>query len=612
MQFKNEQYDITLLDQDFVHSRVAMSARHKPDAIAVSDRNANLTYRAMCFSADRLAVRLALAGVREETLVGVCLPRSFARIIAMLAIWQAGGAVLPLDPAWPPERLRPLLDESGALFALATDAFAPNLSGENRISLVIDDDVWSGDGAQALRAVLPPQPGSLAYVVYTSGSTGAPKGVEITHQNLAHLIKWHQAAFALSETDRVSHVAGLGFDASILEVWPALCAGASVILVEEPARTSPDLLKRWSLEEGITVAFVPTVLAEILVVADWPADSALRLLLTGGEALHRRPRPDLPFSVVNNYGPSECTVVATSGTIDPDSAGLPDIGWAIDGTSIHILNDAGDPVIDGETGEIVIGGPGVGRGYRNRPDLTQERFLPDIFNPTGNGRLYRTGDFGRRLPDGRIAFLGRADAQEQIRGSRVEPAEVAAVLTRHPMVRWCAVIGDGPAQSRRLVAYVLPEAGTELLSEALREFLEMLLPEAMIPSDFVAIEKVPLSDNGKFDLAALPPLVTATPLKRSAFRAPTTPAEARLASIISEALGGSPVGANDNFFLLGGHSLLGMQVVLRAQDAFGVQLSLRDLFQAPTVAGLAERIADLLARTLDAMTDEEAELWAAN
>ena len=604
--------DISRPDRDFVHLLVAKRAEGAPEAVALSDGTATLTYRAMCESAEQLAVRLARAGVREETLVGVCLPRSFARITAMLAIWQAGGAVLALDPAWPFERLRSLLDQSGAPFVLTTDALVLSLHDRKRNVLAIDSASWCSDCVLPPRAPGPWQPGALAYVVYTSGSTGEPKGVEITYQNLAHLISWHRHTFVLSTTDRASHVAGLGFDASFWEVWPTLCAGASVILVEEEMRTSPALLTRWLLEQGITVAFVPTALAEIMIAADWPADSALRLLLTGGEALRRRPRPDLPFSFVNNYGPSECTVVATSGTVSPDGSGLPPIGLPIAGTSIYILDNAGDPVVDGEPGEIYIGGAGVGRGYRNRLDLTQERFLPDRFDASGKGRLYRTGDFGRRLPDGHIAFLGRADAQEQIRGSRVEPAEVAAVLTRHPAVRWCAVLGDGQANNRRLVAYVLPEADMEPSSEDLRGFLKTLLPDHMIPSDFVLIEQVPLSDNGKFDLAALPPLVTATPLKRSAFRAPTTPAEARLASIISEALGGSPVGANDNFFLLGGHSLLGMQVVLRAQDAFGVQLSLRDLFQAPTVAGLAERIADLLARTLDAMTDEEAELWAAN
>jgi amino acid adenylation domain-containing protein len=495
---------------------------------------------------------------------------------------------------------------------LTSAQLTPFLSKKDRIVWAIDSNVRCGISTQQQLAVAHQHPDALAYVVYTSGSTGEPKGVEITHQNLAHLIEWHLTAFASSTGDRASHVAGLGFDASFWEVWPALCAGASVILVEEQARTSPALLQRWLLDHRITIAFAPTVLAEILVAMDWPADTVLRVLLTGGEALHRRPNASLPFAFVNNYGPSECTVVSSSGTVDHDGPGVPDLGWAIEGTRIHILNNAGDPVLEGEIGEIFIGGSGVGRGYRNRPDLTQERFLPDRFDRASNGRLYRTGDFARRLTDGRFVFFGRADAQEQIHGSRVEPAEVAAMLTRHPMVGWCAVVGDGHAHRRRLIAYVLPKAGMEPLSEALRGFLEMQLPGYMIPSVFVSIEQVPLTDNGKFDPDALPPLATATLLKSRAFRAPTTPAEARLTSIISEALDWSPVGADDNFFLLGGHSLLGMQVILRAQEAFSVQLSLRDLFQAPTVAGLAERITDLLSKKLDAMTDEEAELWAAS
>jgi acyl carrier protein len=269
-------------------------------------------------------------------------------------------------------------------------------------------------------------------------------------------------------------------------------------------------------------------------------------------------------------------------------------------------------VADGAAGEIFIGGGGVGRGYRNRPDLTAERFLDDRFQPAPGGRLYRSGDIGRRLPDGRIEFLGRRDEQEQIRGIRVEPMEVAAALGRHEMVEWCVVVGDGPAAARRLVAYVRPKPGMQPSSETLRAFLSMKLPAAMVPAVFVRIAHVKLTANGKLDRAALPPPETATLLPHAAFRAPVTPAEARLSEIIGALLGGIPVGTDDNFFLLGGHSLLGTQVVLRAQEAFGVQLALRDLFQAPTVAGLAGRVTELLTARLEAMTDEEAELWAAD
>jgi amino acid adenylation domain-containing protein len=597
-------------------------AIQEPSAVAIRGDNFAMTYGALSHAANRMAFRLASGGVQAETLVGIALPRSPERIIAMLAVWKAGGAVLFLDPAWPIERLRFLLNDAGSPMVLAPSALVPQLSGAGRTVMGIDADLLFGDGLDALQAGSPAQPAgplanaaapdSLAYVVYTSGSTGEPKGVEITHANAEHLIAWHQAVFAVSETDRVSHLAGLGFDASFWEVWPALCSGAAVMLADEQTLTSPVLLQRWLLEQNTTIAFVPTVMAETLVAGDWPATTALRIMLTGGEALRRRPRAGLPFLLSNNYGPSECTVVASSGVIGPDDAAEepPDIGHAIAGTRLHILDGQGNPVADGEAGEIFIGGAGVGRGYRNRPDLTRERFVPDRFREASGGNLYRTGDRARRLADGRIVYLGRTDAQEQIRGSRVEPEEVSAALSRHPLVLWCTVVGNGPARARRLVAYVLPAMGEPPSSEALRLFLATLLPEPMIPSVFVWIETVPLNANGKLDHGLLPPLADAARLPYASFREPANPAESRLRAIISELLGNMRVGADDNFFLLGGHSLLGTQVVLRANEAFGVQLALRDLFQAPTVAQLAERVTELLAAQLDAMTDAEAEVWA--
>lgn len=594
-----------------VPTRIGLAAHCDPSALALQDGEAHLNFGALCAAAADLTARLRRAGVGTETLVGICLPRSFGRIIAMLAVWQAGGAVLALDPALPPERLRVLLDDSQAPLVLATDALVPDLGRDGRTVLVVGEGTPLGSDHPAPPGSMA-QPDTLAYVVYTSGSTGEPKGVEITHRNLAHLIDWHQAAFAVSPADRVSHMAGLGFDAAFWEVWPALCAGALVVLADEQVRSSATLLHDWLIGKRITVAFVPTVLADIMIIADWPSDTALRWMLTGGEALHRRPRPGQPFALVNAYGPSECTVVATAGLVPPDHTTTepPDIGHAIAGARIHLLDRSGNSVMDGVEGEIFIGGAGVGRGYRNRPDLTQSRFLPDRFHPMPGAQLYRTGDVGRRLPDGRIAFLGRDDTQEQIRGVRVEPAEVAAVLSRHALVGWCTVIGDGSARDRRLVAYILPTLEAVPSGEDLRAFLARLLPEAMIPSLFARVERVPLSANGKLDRNAL--VAIATLLPGVGFVAPTTPAQARLSAIISELLGGVPVGADDNFFLLGGHSLLGTQVVLRAQETFGVQLSLRDLFRAPTVAALAERVADLLAAKLLAMTDEEAELWAAD
>ena len=289
---------------------------------------------------------------------------------------------------------------------------------------------------------------NLAYVIYTSGSTGEPKGAEVTYGNLLNLIFWHRSAFGVTASDRASHLAGLGFDASVWEVWPYLTAGASVALVDETTRTSPDLLRRFIVDEKINVAFVPTALAEPMIAADWPADTALRFLLTGADTLHGRPRTSLPFTLVNNYGPTECTVVATSGPIEAvgDSQELPPIGMPIANTKIYLLDEKRQPVAAGEVGEIYIGGTGVGRGYRNRDTLTAERFLPDPFRPVPDARMYRTGDLGRLRQDNQIGFHGRVDNQEKIRGHRVEPEEIAAALNRHSQVMSCAVVARAGEQ----------------------------------------------------------------------------------------------------------------------------------------------------------------------
>jgi amino acid adenylation domain-containing protein len=276
----------------------------------------------------------------------------------------------------------------------------------------------------------------LAYIIYTSGSTGQPKGVEVTHGNLLNLIFWHRNAFGITADDRASHVAGVGFDASVWEIWPHLTARATVVLVDEQTRTSADLLRDWLVKERITVAFVPTIFAEPMLAQGWPAGTALRYFLTGGEALHRHPPAGLPFTVVNNYGPTECTVVATSGVIPSAAAaeqplsllqsGPPSIGKPIAQTQIRILDGDGRPVAPGQVGEIYIAGAGVARGYRNRPETTAERFLPDSLNPIPGSRMYRTGDLGCLLADGQISFRGRVDSQEQIHGYRVEPDEIVA------------------------------------------------------------------------------------------------------------------------------------------------------------------------------------------
>ena len=588
---------------------VAEVARLSPEAVALRSGRSCLTYRELDARAGRLAGRLRSLGVGRDVPVGVRLERSFDQVTALLAVMKAGGAFLPLDPAWPDERVRELLDDAGAPVLIEDPARGSGAGGR----VVVTPDAGSG-AAETREAAADIRGEDLAYVVYTSGSTGAPKGAEITHDNLLNLVAWHLDAFGVTAEDRASHLAGLGFDAAVWEVWPYLCVGATVVLADEGVRASPDLLRAWLVEERISVAFVPTPLAEPMLAAEWPAGTALRCLLTGGEALRRYPRPGLPFAVVNNYGPSECAVVATSGLVPPlaDAEVPPAIGRPIANVQVHLLDERGEPVAPGETGEIWIGGAGVGRGYRGRPDLTAQRFVPDRFRAHRGARLYRTGDLGSLLADGQVAFRGRVDDQEKIRGHRVEPDEIAAVLNRHPSVAASTVVGRGPAGERQLVAYVLPAADAEPSARELHDFLASRLPDYMLPAAFVRLASLPLTTSGKLDKAALPEPAADNSLDSVVSRAPSTPTERRLARIVADLLRTESVGADDHFFLMGGHSLLGTQLVLRAREAFGIDLTLRHLFEAPTVAELASVVERLVLERVAAMSEEEARLLAAD
>jgi amino acid adenylation domain-containing protein len=588
---------------------VAAVAATSPGAVALRAACGELTYGQLNARANRLARYLESLGVGPEVPVGLCLERSFDQITACLAVLKAGGAFLPLDPFWPEERIKLLLDDARAPVVITTALRAEQLAGENRVTVAPERDAGIIARFDARESSANVKRENLAYVIFTSGSTGEPKGVEVTHGNLLNLIFWHRSAFGITAADRASHLAGLGFDASIWEVWPYLTAGASVSLVSEAPRTSPDLLRKWLIDEKINIAFVPTALAEPMIAAEWPADTALRFLLTGADTLHSYARPNLPFAVVNNYGPTECAVVATSGVVpsQTDISGVPTIGRPIANTQIYLLNENRQPVAPGQIGEIYIGGTSVGREYRNRPQMTAERFLPDPFRGVAGARMYRTGDLGCLLPDGEIAFHGRIDEQEKIRGHRVEPAEIATALNRNPQVASSAVVARSRGKEKQLVAYVVPAESTEPTAAELRDFLTGLLPDYMIPAAFVKLASLPLTTSGKLDKKALPEPSSENALDTAGYHAPETPTERCLADIVAGVLGAERVGINDNFFLLGGHSLLGTQLVLRARDAFGVDLTLLHLFEAQTVGKLAATIERLVMEKLEAMSEEEAQ-----
>src|SRR2546422_7189334 len=561
-----------------------------PDAPAVCAQSGVLTYRSMDQQANRLARYLRVLGVGKDIPVGLCVPRSPEMVIGALAIWKAGGAYVPLDPTNPADRLVSILDDAQAQAVLSTPSLGQTLLLKARCP-VVHAETPQVAGQSAASLSLEVAPADLAYVIYTSGSTGSPKGVEITHGSLANLVSWHQQVFSVTSTDRASHLAGLGFDAAVWELWPYLASGASVHLVDDNTRNSPERLQAWLLDQRITISFVPTPLAERLLFLSWPREAALRTLLTGGDTLHHYPPSGLPFVLVNNYGPTECTVVATSGPVYPmgrkDS--LPAIGSAITNTEIHLLDQELQPVPAGTPGEVCIAGASLARGYRNLPNLTAERFVTST-SVTGN-RLYRTGDLGRLLPDGNIAYLGRLDDQIKIRGYRIEPNEIISRLNEHPDIQQSLVLArEDPPGDKRLVAYVVLQRDSSATDSMLRDFLGMTLPEYMLPSAFVHLEEFPLTPNGKIDRAALPPPDLANPAGAGNGTDPQTPIEWRVAGLVANLLNVEKVGREDNFFLLGGHSLLGAQLIAELRKVFGVEISLQALFEAPTVAALSVEI----------------------
>ncbi|HTW63741.1 MAG TPA: non-ribosomal peptide synthetase [Bryobacteraceae bacterium] len=589
------------------------AARSHPEALALSWGPHGMTYGELADRSLRLAGYLIALGAGPDVPVGLCLERSFDFIVSALAVLAAGAAYLPLDPSWPAVRLRKILDDAQAPLVISRGSLARLAVANGARTIDLDTAASSIEQCEPLAEPVAIKRDTLAYVIYTSGSTGEPKGVEVTHGNLLNLIFWHRKAFRIQAGDRASHLAGVGFDAAAWEIWPNLTARANLVLVDENTRTSADLLCDWLVQERITVAFVPTILAESLVSHAWPAGTTLRYLLTGGEALHNYPTPGLPFSVVNNYGPTECTVVATSGMIPPaDKAGLPPsspptIGKPIAHTQIRILDGGGRAAAPGQVGEIYIAGTSVARGYRNNPAATRERFIPDSAIP--GSRMYRTGDLGCLLPDGQIMFRGRVDSQEQIHGYRVEPDEIVCALNLHPGVASSAVVARTQAGGKSLVAYVVPrEAPCEtpaLSASGLREFLSLTLPHYMIPSAFVRISALPFNSNGKLNRAALPEPAPNNRIEDSGYRAPSTPTEESLVEILAALLGMDRVGADDNFFLLGFHSLLATQVAVRVHERFGIQLGLRQMFEAKTVARLAAELDRQLEEKLSSMSDEE-------
>jgi amino acid adenylation domain-containing protein len=573
-----------------IPARIAAQAAAAPEALALRQGERSVTYGELARRAHGLAWRLRSLGVGPGVKVAVLGERRPETVMGLLAVLEAGGVYVPLEPVFPPERIARLIADAGARVLLTERGLAarlPQLSAER----VFLDEPWE-------EAAAPPPleagPDNLAYVIYTSGSTGVPKGAEISHGALQAFIERHEERFGIGPADVVPHVSGLGFDASIMDLWVPLSNGASVHLpVEDETRSAPALLWDWLVASGITHLFVTTALYEALLGLG-PAlhrPSRLRHLLTGGERVHKRPPADLSFEVWTNYGPTETTVLATSGIIAPeDLAGrLPSLGRPISGTRVVLLDRLFRPVPAGAPGELCVGGPGLGRGYLAWPGQTAEKFIPDPFGSPGS-RLYRSGDLARWLGSGKLEFLRRIDAQVKVRGFRIEPGEIERTLVLHPGVRDAAVLPvEDPVVGRRLVAFVVPSGGGAPAARELREHLSATLPPYMVPAAFVTLDALPLTFNGKLDRRAL----SAQAVLAEAEAEQTVPRDAveeALAGLWAAELGRERVGIHDDFFALGGHSLLGARLVARIREAFGADLPLRRLFETPTVAGLAEAL----------------------
>jgi amino acid adenylation domain-containing protein len=586
---------------------ISEQVRRRPDSVAISAGCNHVTYGELGRRSKCLARHVRAAGIGLDGVAAVCLEPSAEFIIAAFGVMQAGGAYLPLDPTYPSERLSFMLADSGASVLITTRRLSELMTIPKSVSVVDIRAVSNSDDEATLERF--DTDDRLAYLIYTSGSTGEPKGVEVTHRGLSNLVAWHNSAFGISHTDRASQVAALGFDAAVWEIWPYLCAGATLCIPKDHVRRDASALRDWLIGERITVTFVPTMMAEKLLSMDWPKPGSLRYLLTGGDALRSYPDKELWFTLVNNYGPTESTVVATSGIVARQNGNVaPSLGCPILNTEIYILDEDLNPVPSGMPGELCIGGPSLARGYRNRPHLTQEKFIKHPFSSVPGARLYRTGDVARVQRDGELEFLGRVDDQIKIRGYRIEPNEIALAVRRHSAVSDAVVIvREDELGDKRLVAYIVTEKEEMIEHGAVRDFLRRTLPEHMIPSAFVVLEELPLTENGKLDRAALCTPDQQNTLKNNARVLPQTPIEERIAKIVCDLLKIDQIDRQDNFFMLGGHSLLGTQLIARIQETLGVRLSLRNLFECPTVTALASEVERLLYVRLEEMTEDEAE-----
>jgi len=580
-------------------SVLGLIARHAvttPHAPALVEAGLTLSHAELHQRSNQLARWLVAQGCVPEQLVGVAMPRSAWMVVALLAVLKAGATYVPLDPASPHERLADAVKDAGLAGILTLNACMPSLKDAGCAVWAVDADWHAAAGSQPDSAPgIRPTSLNLAYAIYTSGSTGRPKAVQITHGGLLNLVAWQLERFGPDIAAGSTLLANPVFDATVLELWPALVSGGPVHIMPPTLSHDMDGYLDWLLNVPAAFSYVPTPLVGPLGdrFGERPAQAArpyLRTVWTGGDALRLPARWPVDVRLVNNYGPTEITVAATSGLVDLAAGKTPHIGRAIGNTRVYLLDEAMQPVPKGVAGQIWIGGEGVARGYLRRPAMTAERFVPDPWSPQAGARMYGTGDLGRWLADGDIEFLGRQDHQVKIRGHRIELGEVESALRGCKQVREAVVLAlpQGPQAAPALVAYVVAQQPDGVPSVAqLRQALRDRLPGYMVPSAFVALDKLPLTPNGKLDRAALPAPQDSAMAAGDSYEEPSTPTQARLAAIWAQVLGVEKVGVNDDFFALGGHSLTALQLATRVREAWGRTLNMRWFMAHPTVAEMA-------------------------
>ncbi|TMQ65454.1 MAG: amino acid adenylation domain-containing protein [Candidatus Eisenbacteria bacterium] len=597
-------------DDACLHELFERAVTASPDQPALVFGRSVTTGGRLDAAANRLARRLREAGVGAGSLVPVCAERSPEQVVAVLAVLKAGGAYAPLDAGLPSGRLASMLADLSPTVVLVQRRLAPAVPQTGGAALLEIEPAWDESLERRHETPPLPAPGDLAYVMFTSGSTGAPKGVMVPHRAIVNRLRWAQERYPIRPGERVLHNSSFGFDIAVWELFGPLLAGGTVVLPREGEHKDPAALARLVRDERVAVAhFVPSLLRPFLDAPELAECRSLRAVFCGGEGmdreLHDRFFERLPGrTLAHFYGPTEAAISCLAWDCGPGLApGAVPLGRPVANTRVYLLDSSFQPVPVGVPGEIAIGGVGLARGYLARPDLTSDRFVPDPISGEAGARLYRTGDVAKFRDDGVLEFLGRSDHQIKIRGHRIEPGEIETALERIPNVRRAVAVARGEGAARRLVAYLVAD-GEAPDESALRAALRRSLPEVMIPAAFVALDELPLGAHGKVDRAALPE--PGAPAASSSTVAPRTPAEELIARIWAELLRRDRVGVEDNFFDLGGDSLLATQVVSRVRSAFGVDLPLRRFFEGSTVAALAGMVEALLVDKLRSMPEEEA------